>query len=206
MKTLFIPASSRSKLNKDKFAKISKKFPNQIAIAYSIQYHQIAQQVKQELSKTHKITKFTQVLGCSKPNFPKPTKAILLISNGKFHATSLAFETKIPVYLLDHNKITLISKQDIKTLEQKRKGSQLKYLNAKNVGILVSTKPGQQKLVKAIETKKKINKKAYLFLSNNIDTNEFENFQLDCWVNTACPRMDMNDSAMINLSNLNLRD
>ena len=206
MKTLFIPANSRSKLNRLKFKNILKKFPKEIAIAYSIQYEHIAQQIKEELYKTHNLTKFTQILGCSKPNFPKSTKVILLISNGRFHAISLALESKIPVYLLDHNKITFISKQDIKLLEQRKKGSYLKFLNAKNIGILVSTKPGQQKLSEALEIKKKLGKKAYLFISNTINPQEFENFQLDCWINTACPRMDMASTEILNMRELNLSD
>ena len=74
------------------------------------------------------------------------------------------------------------------------------YLNAKNVGILVSTKPGQQKITKAIELKEKLpNKRKYLFIGNELDTKEFENFQLDCWINSACPRMDMNSLSIINI-------
>jgi diphthamide biosynthesis enzyme Dph1/Dph2-like protein len=204
MKTLFVPAYSRKTLNKSKFSKVSKKLPNEIAIAYSIQYKKIAQEIKQEMSQTHNITKFIQVLGCTKPNFSKQTKAILLISNGKFHAVSLALESKLPVYLLDHDNLTLISKEDIKKLEQQRKVSYLKFLHSDKVGIIISTKPGQQNLKKALELKKKLKQKAYLFLSNNIDASEFENFQLDCWINSACPRMDMASKDLINIGNLNI--
>jgi 2-(3-amino-3-carboxypropyl)histidine synthase len=79
--------------------------------------------------------------------------------------------------------------------------SYLKFLNAEKIGILVSTKPGQENLKKALSLKLK-NKKSYLFLSNNIDIREFENFGINSWVNTACPRMDF-DSGVINLRNLN---
>jgi len=204
MKTIFIEAKSKSKANKPKILEISKKLPKTIAITYSIQFKDIAKEIQEILSKTHTITKLTQVLGCSRPKFSKNTQAILLISNGKFHATSLAFETKLPVYLLDHNKLEQISKKDIELLEKTKKTSYLKYLNANNIGILVSTKPGQQNLKKALEFKKKLNKKSYLFISNNIDTNEFENFDIDSWVNTACSRMDLNNSSIININDLNI--
>ncbi|MCK4553158.1 diphthamide synthesis protein [Candidatus Pacearchaeota archaeon] len=46
------------------------------------------------------------------------------------------------------------------------------------------------------------NKKSYLFISNNINTSEFENFGLDSWVNTACPRLDMEDNRIVNISKL----
>lgn len=199
MKTLFIPAKIKSKANKPKILEISKKLPKNIAIAYSIQYKDIAFEIKDILSKTHKITKLVQVLGCSKPNFSKNTKAILLISSGKFHAIPLGIETKLPIYILEHNILRKISKQDIESFKKKQKASYLKFLNADKIGILVSTKPGQQNLKKALELKKKIkNKKSYLFISNTIDVNEFENFGLSSWVNTACPRLDMDHSSIIN--------
>ena len=52
--------------------------------------------------------------------------------------------------------------------------------------------------------KKKLKKQSYLFICNNINTYEFENFGLDSWVNTACPRMDMEDNKIINIDKLNL--
>jgi 2-(3-amino-3-carboxypropyl)histidine synthase len=142
-------------------------------------------------------------LGCSKPKLPKNTKSILLISDGKFHAVSLAYETKIPVYLFSMGNLEKIEKKEIETLEKKQKGAYLKFLHAEKVGILISTKPGQENLKKAINLQKKIkNKSSYLFISNNIDTNEFENFQIDSWVNTSCPRMDMNQSSIINIDKI----
>jgi diphthamide biosynthesis enzyme Dph1/Dph2-like protein len=203
MKQLFIPAKSKAKLNSKKISEISRKLPKNIAIAYSIQFKEIANETKKILSKNNKITKLIQVLGCSKPKFPKSTQAILLIGNGKFHAISLAFESKLPTYLLDHTKFEKISEKDIQNLEKKRKGSYLNFLNQEKVGILVSTKPGQNRLKKALELKKKLGKKSYLFISNNINTSEFENFRLKSWINTACPRMDMNNNRIVNISEIN---
>ena len=82
----------------------------------------------------------------------------------------------------------------------------MNFLNADKAGILVSTKPGQENLKEAIEFKKKTKKKTYIFICNNINTSEFENFGLKAWVNTACPRLDMNDYRIVNLSQLNVRD
>lgn len=201
MKTLFIPAKSKLVINKLKIQEISKKLPKNIAIAYSIQYKNQAEQVKKILSKTHKITKFLQVLGCSKLKL-KNTKAILLIGDGKFHAVSLASETKLPIYILN-NSFSKISKKQIESLEKRQKSAYIKFLNANKIGILVSTKPGQQNLKKAIALKNKLkDKSSYLFVSNNLDTAEFENFGLNSWVNTACRRLDINDSSIINIDRL----
>jgi 2-(3-amino-3-carboxypropyl)histidine synthase len=201
MKTLFIPAKLKLEINKSKILPIFNKLPKNISIAYSVQYENYAKEIKNFLKENHKITAFTQVLGCSKPKFSKDTKAILLISDGKFHAISLACETELPVYLLENNQLIKISEKDVENLKKKQKGAYIKFLNAKKIGILVSTKPGQQNLKRAFKIKNKIkNKESYLFISNNINTAEFENFpEIESWINTACPRLDMEDARIVNM-------
>jgi diphthamide biosynthesis enzyme Dph1/Dph2-like protein len=199
MKTLFISATSKKKFD-ESVLKDLKKLQKNLVIAYSIQYKKIAEEVVKKLKESHKVLKLIQVLGCSKPNLPSETAAILLIGEAKFHGVSLFYETGIKVYLLEENKITEISKEEVDKLEKKKKGAKLKFLNSKSVGIIVSTKPGQERLERAIEFSKKLkDKKSYLFLSNSVDNLEFENFKLDSWVNSACPRMDFNFS-VLNLS------
>lgn len=200
MKTIFISAKSKATLNKAKIKELSKRLPKNLVIAYSIQYQELAFEIRKILANHH-ILKIIQVLGCSQPKFPKNTKAVLLIGSGRFHAVSLAYETKLPIYILEKNQLTKISEKDIELYEKKNKASYLKFLNAENVGILISTKPGQENLQRALNLKKKLKKNSYLFISNAINIYEFENFGLDCWVNTACPRLDM-DSNIINISRL----
>ncbi len=203
MKTLFIPAKVKANINKSKIKSLSKKLPKNIAIAYSVQYQDIAFEIKRLLPNN--VTKIIQVLGCSKPSFPKTTQAVVLIGSGKFHALSLAHATHLPIYILEHNKLSKITKLEIESFRRRKKGSYLKFLHADKVGILVSTKLGQENLKKAINLSKKIkDKKSYLFISNNINSSEFENFGLESWVNTACPRLDMEDLRIINTEELNL--
>ena len=200
MKTLFIPVKSKLKLDELIINDLSKKLPKNIAIAYSIQFKDIAFEIKNQLKDTHDVKIILQVLGCSNPKFSKEIQAILLISNGKFHAVSLAYETNLPVFLLDHNKLEKISNEQIENMKKNQKASYVRYLSAKNIGILVSTKPGQENLKQALDFKNNLkDKKAYLFIANNLNTNEFENFNIDSWVNTACPRMDLNNNKIINL-------
>jgi 2-(3-amino-3-carboxypropyl)histidine synthase len=196
MKTIFIPAKIKADINTQKIDSL--KLPKEIAIAYSIQYREVAEKIKEILSKRHKIADFIQVLGCSKPKFSKEAKAVLLVSSGRFHAISLASESSLPIYILESGGLKLISKEEISSIEKKKKVSYLKFLNAEKIGILISTKPAQEKLKSALSLKLK-GKKSYLFISNNIDTKEFENFGINSWVNTACPRMDF-DSSIINIS------
>ena len=151
MKTLFIPAKINQEIPNLKKLKL----PKNIAITYSIQYQDQAKKIKQLLSKNHKITLFTQVLGCSNPKFPKNTKAVLLVSDGKFHAINIAMKTNLPTYIVN-SKIQKIKNSEIQKLKQKKKAAYLKYLNQDKVGILITTKPGQSRLKHAINIKKKL--------------------------------------------------
>ena len=205
MKTIFIPVKSKQKLNLNIIGSIDKELPKNIAICYSIQFEQQAKKLQNALKNKH-ITAFKQVLGCSNPSFPKSTQAILLIGQGKFHSASLQYETGIQVYIIENNKLTKISKQDVEKLKKKQKASYVNYLTQNNIGILITNKPGQQKLKRALELKKNIkDKKTYLFLTNEIKTSEFENFGLKSWINTACPRLDLDDSKIININDLDSR-
>lgn len=205
MKTLFIPSEVILEISDRKIREISVKLPKNIAIAYSVQYKNIALKIKETLqkSKKHKITGFIQVLGCSQPIFSKETQAILLISSGKFHAVAIALESKLPVYLFEGNNLEKISEEEIEHLKRKQKAEYLKFLNADKIGILISTKPGQQNMKKALELKRKLrNKKSYLFLGDNFNPLEFENFSLRSWVNSACRRLDMG-FPVLNIDKLN---
>lgn len=200
MKTLFIPAQIHAEINKEKIKSLSAKLPKNIAIAYSIQFKDVAFEIKSLLKNN--VTAVVQVLGCSKPLFSKETKAILLIGSGRFHATSLAQETKLPIYILEKNTLIKISEQEIESFERKEKAAYLRFLHADKIGILISTKPGQQNLKRAINIKNKIKgKDCYLFLGNDFNTLEFENFPINAWVNTACPRLDM-DLPILNIKSL----
>lgn len=203
MKTLFISTTTKSEFD-FKANEISKKLPKKILIAYSIQYEKTAQKLKKILSNSHKILQFIQVLGCSNPKISNKTQAILLISSGKFHAISLAYETKIPVYLLEKDNLELISKKEIEKFEKRKKSTILQFLSSDSVGIFISTKYGQERLKKAFEIKDKLNcKKNYFFLANNFNNFEMENFpQIQSWINTACPRIDMNSSKILNVREL----
>lgn len=204
MKTIFIPLSSKLKEVPENFSNFFKELPKEIAIFYSIQFKDLAQEIYSKIKKDKKVVLFSQVLGCSNPKISKNTKSILLIGNGRFHAISLAYESKLPVYLYDNGKLVKIAKEEIDKLVSMERAATLNYLSSEKIGILVSTKPGQERLKKALEFKDSLkDKKGYVFLSNEINISEFENYSLKSYVNTACPRMDLVSPRMINLSKVN---
>jgi diphthamide biosynthesis enzyme Dph1/Dph2-like protein len=201
MKTVFIPVKIKNEPNYDKLEKLIQEIPEKkLALCFSNQFVDVAEKI---YKKFDRFVYKTQVLGCSNPKFPREVEGILIIGQGKFHSVSLAYESGLPTYILENNSIKKIEKKEIEKMEKKEKGAYLGYLHAKKIGILVSTKPGQERLKKALEFKEKIkDKKVYVFVSNSIDVSEFENFGIDFWINTACPRMDLVDAPLINLEKL----
>ncbi len=198
---LYIPTIQKNlKINLSK-TEINK-LPKKIFLAYSIQYKDLAILYRKELEKNKiKVDKFQQVLGCSKVNTKLP---ILLISTGIFHAQNLYLQTPI-LYRLEENKIIRVSDNEINKIKAYKKTALIKFLKANKIGILVSTKPGQNRINDSEILKQKLEKqgkKPYIFISNNIDINQFENFNIDSWVNTACSGLAMDNPNIINIEDI----
>ena len=143
---------------------------------------------------------FRQVLGCSDIKAKAP---ILLIGSGRFHAISLALKNN-RVYILENDVIVKLDGKETKKIKAKRRAAFSRFLAADSIGILVSCKPGQENLSKALRLREKIRrggKLAYLFLSDNIYLNELENYNIESWLNTSCPVLSF-DAKILNLDEL----
>jgi len=200
MKALFV--SVKKVFGKIDFSSLDRIREESISLCYSIQFEDLARRVKETLGT--KILEEIQVLGCSSPSFSDRTKAILIIGEGEFHPVALAYESGLKTYVFNENGLREIREVSIEAMKRREKGAYSKYLSSKRVGVLVSTKPGQQRLSRALDFKKKTkNKRVYLFLTNEVNVNEFENFKIESWINSACPRMDLENKVLLNLNNLN---
>jgi diphthamide biosynthesis enzyme Dph1/Dph2-like protein len=198
MKILYIESKLK---NKDLILSINdiSLLPHDIEIVYSIQYKNLAISIKKELeSHNIKIHDLRQVFGCSKIGSKHP---ILFIGSGLFHVLNLFLQAK-KIFILESNHIKEISSNDIEMFKNHKKASLLRFYSSKKVGILITTKPGQKinnnillKLKKKLENQ---GKEVYFFLSNNIDINQFENFNIDSWINTACPGLSYDNPKIIN--------
>ncbi|MBU4283524.1 MAG: diphthamide synthesis protein, partial [Nanoarchaeota archaeon] len=87
-------------------------------------------------------------------------------------------------------------------------GALIKFLSSKEIGVILTTKPGQEQLKEAFELKNKFKDKNFYFLIfDTIDFNQLENFPfIECFVNTACPRIALDDSIKIGKAIINLED
>lgn len=203
MKVAFIAARSAISFSFEKIK--AKQLPNSIALVSTVQFLNLLPKLKQFLEKHGKkviIKGNGQILGCNTINatsIQDKVQCFLYIGSGKFHPLAIAMSLKHPkpIFLLNPNtnEFSRLNEKDVAQALAKKKTAKIKFLGAKTIGILVSTKPGQEKLKQAEKLKEKLKKqgkKVYIFIANDIDLNQFENFpQVEAWINTACPGLSL---------------
>jgi len=196
MRIMFIEARRKFNLDVDKIN--LKILPDKIFLAYSVQYKNLAEKLKKKIGT--RISGFKQILGCSKL---KTKHSILLIGSGKFHAIQLALQGN-EVYILEGDNINKLGKKEMEKIKFKRKAAISRFLAAEKIRIFVSTKPGQENLKSDLKLRKKLEKKekeVVIFLADNINLEELENYNIDSWINTACPALTL-DSRIVSIHEL----
>ncbi|MBL7100929.1 MAG: diphthamide synthesis protein [Nanoarchaeota archaeon] len=204
MKTLFIDA--KSDLDVTKVLK-KVKVKGKVGLVTTVQHFHKLKDAKKVIPDS---IIGGQVLGCDVSAAEKikdKVDVFIYIGTGAFHPLGIALKTGKEVIIANPltNEISKVSKKDVEDYKKRIKGKYLKFLSAEKIGILVSTKPGQYQLEKALKLQKKLGKPSYIFLANNFSENELENYpDIDIFVNTACPRMDF--KKVINIEDIKLKD
>lgn len=213
MEVLHIEA--RKKINLDKVnwkALDSLGLKGSVSLAASVQYLDFLPEVKSYLEEKgfsvlvgrgayHE----GQVLGCNPAGFDSSADNLILLCDGKFHAMNNAIRLDKEVFVFNGAKVDKVTREELDTVKVKIKGKQTKFLSSDKIGLLVSTKFGQEskawkKVAEKMESK---GKEVYVFVSDNVDLNEFENFNyVDFWVNTACYGMGLDDNRIVNLQDI----
>ncbi len=68
-------------------------------------------------------------------------------------------------------------------------------------------KSGQNHLKEAEKFKQETDKEVFIFVFDTLDFGELENFpDVECWVNTACPRIGHDDGSRVSKPIINLDD
>jgi 2-(3-amino-3-carboxypropyl)histidine synthase len=133
-----------------------------------------------------------QVLGCSFAAAKVPgTGEILVVGTGLFHAIGIAIATRKRVIALDPLTGTA---QDVNgdALLRRRFAVMEKARGAKTVGIILSSKSGQQRAALA-ERLAALSPIATIVTMREVNPDELLNLGFDCYVNTACPRLAYDD-------------
>lgn len=142
-----------------------------------------------------------QILGCDYSPLKKIENEIdyCLIIGSNFHGLGATICLDKPVILINpyNNEVLDISDKREKILRQR-----YAYINSaktsKNIGIIIDTKIGQYKPKMALKLKKLIDengKSSLLICVNGIVPEHINNFiEIDAFVNTACPRVSIDDA------------
>ncbi len=214
MKTLFIEAKYNGPINLSKIK--TKLLPEKIGLLTTVQFVDYLKEIKSYLEK-NKIKVIIekgsqkypgQILGCDQTAARKISAlvgAFLYIGDGRFHPIGVQLKTGKNVFIFNpiSNEFKKLEKREIEKIKMKRKAMLIKFHTSKEIGVIISTKPGQNKLEEAKKLKNKFKEKNFYFiLFDNIDYQQLENFNfIESWVNTACQRIE-EDIKVINLEDI----
>ncbi len=181
---------------------------NRIGLATTVQHiHQI-DEVKEKLAEkgfegligggTGVTPLDGQILGCSYGTViavKGRVDAYLYVGGGKFHPTGIVMSTGIPVIVANpyNGEVSRINEEDLMDIAKRRMAAITVSKNATVFGILVSSKPGQNKLEEAEGLAGKLTeagKVPVIIYMDEIRPEHLNNYtEPEVLVNTACPRI-----------------
>lgn len=228
MKVMFLdaPYSRSVELSQDTLDYLKEKGYLKVGLYSSVQFVGKLEEVKKQLKEagivfhTYKADRTNvegQLLGCdSFPdslNLKREVDCFLYIGDGKFHPLALVYgqkEEKKEIICNDplQKKMFLVSQEDVSSILKRYKGSLVRFLSSRNIGVIVTIKPGQEQLKPAFLLEKKYqDKKFYYFIDNNVSFDQLENYPfIEAWVNTSCPRVGLDDQEKFLKGVINLND
>jgi 2-(3-amino-3-carboxypropyl)histidine synthase len=210
--TIYVEA--RATLNVD--AIVKKALPmltkwSKIGLATTVQHVQTLDEVREILIRagktvvigdTRRLNYPGQVVGCDYSNaisVAKGVEAFLFIGGGQFHALGVALSTSKPTVVVDPYDDTVFSiDQEAERIFKQRWASIEEAQKGKTYAVLVGLKPGQKRLEEALKVKTMLEEKgktAHLFAVREITPEVLMEFPtVDVFVNTACPRISLDDA------------
>jgi 2-(3-amino-3-carboxypropyl)histidine synthase len=143
-----------------------------------------------------------QVIGCDFGNAQSVSdkvEAYLFVGGGRFHAMGVALATGKPTVIADpYEKVAYPIQDQARRVIMQRWGNISEAKEAKSFGVLISLKSGQMRLRAAMDIKEKLEQnglKATLFALREVTPSALMQFpSIDAFVNTACPRLSLDDA------------
>ena len=143
-----------------------------------------------------------QVIGCDFSNarsVSEKVEAYLFVGGGRFHAIGVALATGKPTIIADPYEKRAYSVQDeVRKVIKQLWASISEAGEAESFGVLISLKSGQMRLKDAMKIKEKLEQNgltATLLALREVTSSALMQFPgIDAFVNTACPRLSLDDS------------
>jgi len=141
-----------------------------------------------------------QVLGCdyyAATEIANDVDGYLYIGTGDFHPLGVAILVDKPVIIADPERGTARDLKEVRDrVLRQRHAAIARARDATVFGIIVSKKIGQARMDLASGLKalaEKHGKQANLFLMDLVAPELLQGYRVDAWVNTACPRIAIED-------------
>ena len=142
-----------------------------------------------------------QALGCnytSAEAVASQVDAFLFLGTGRFHPIGLAFAVERPVWSLDPLQNRLEPAIDRAALIRQRQLVVATVRDVRSWGILVSTFAGQDRTPMALALQERARargRETQVLVFDRLDPRDLEGRALGAYVNTACPRIALDDGA-----------
>ena len=140
-----------------------------------------------------------QVLGCNYSGDDETIGHYLFLGSGDFHPIGLVLHTGKPLAMLNpySGDAVEMSFERIERILRQRFGLIMSSMDAQKFGILIGEKPGQMRRTLALRMKRlleKHGKKGYLLALEHVGPELIDFYPVDAFVNTACPRIAIDDA------------
>lgn len=196
----------------DAVRKASGMLPKRIGLLATVQYIGLIQKAKAVLEEDGKevfvgkgdsrIFHPGQVLGCnysSAASVRDEVDAFLYLGEGDFHPLAAAFSTKKEMLVLNPVTGEIRKVDEAKERMLRKRFATIEAAKAaESFLVIVCTKAGQNRSAAADIMIDMINgqgKKAYRLTIGEIGPDALMHYKVDAYINTACPRIAMDDSA-----------
>jgi 2-(3-amino-3-carboxypropyl)histidine synthase len=186
--------------------------PTRIGLVASVQHLDLLAPLTQSLARRgltalvgsgdRRLAHPGQALGCNytgAESIESEVDAFLFLGTGRFHPLGLAFAVSKPVWALDPLQNQLEPPIDRPSLIARRLLTVAQVREARRWGILVSSFAGQDRSATALALQRRAReagREAEILVFGRLDPRDLEGRSLDAYVNTACPRIALDDGEL----------
>ena len=186
------------------------RLPKRVGLLTTTQFRHWLPAVKERLEKKGHIVQIGQpdrrvayagqLLGCdyhTATAIEEDVDGYLYIGTGDFHPLGVAILVDKPVIIADPERGTARDLAEVRDrILRQRSAAIARAKDAEVFGIIVSRKIGQERMGLARDLKglaEKHDRTAQIFLMDLVAPELLQGYRVDAWVNTACPRIAIED-------------
>ncbi len=147
-----------------------------------------------------------QVLGCdfsAAKDVENEVDTFVIVGGGSFHATGVAMATRRPVVIADvETGEARTVQEELDRVLRRRSATIAAAMDCQTFGIIIEARPGQRRWKLARDLSDDLHdagREAVLMVMRNISPERLVAIGLDAYVNTACPRLTIDDQSLFQM-------